>query len=141
MGVSVLFARLVSLGVVFRLAPTLFGATQRAFLGGKKCRSMLPSLLLSMFLLLVKPGQEVYGKRLDVAVLQQQQMKDSIQHILSRFVCPNRCIDEGSDSLDLLCQCAGTISNLAEDARNQVGTYRNIDHWFGAFNVSPRVHA
>lgn len=32
----------------------------------------------------------------------------------------DRCIDEGSDSLDLLCQCAGTISNLAEDARNQV---------------------
>lgn len=35
-------------------------------------------------------------------------------------VSGNRCIDEGSDSLDLLCQCAGTIANLAEDARNQV---------------------
>lgn len=37
-----------------------------------------------------------------------------------RHVSIGRCIDEGSDSLDLLCQCAGTISNLAEDARNQV---------------------
>lgn len=32
----------------------------------------------------------------------------------------NRCIDEGTDSLDALCQCAGTIGNLAEDAQNQV---------------------
>ena len=40
--------------------------------------------------------------------------------VLSRASFLGRCIDEGSDSLDLLCQCAGTISNLAEDARNQV---------------------
>lgn len=39
--------------------------------------------------------------------------------LFNRTSC-DRCIDEGSDSLDLLCQCAGTISNLAEDARNQV---------------------
>lgn len=60
-----------------------------------------------MFILFVKPGN---SKRLI-----------STHYVVMLCMHPNRCIDEGSDSLDLLCQCAGTISNLAEDARNQVG--------------------
>ncbi|CAM9303250.1 unnamed protein product [Discosporangium mesarthrocarpum] len=36
-----------------------------------------------------------------------------------------RFVDEGSDSLDLLCQCAGIIGNLSEDARNQVSLVKD----------------